>query len=343
MVEVDARDRCTEAGRVLERRDGEAGVDARHDWRVERDEEEKLARGGRSRRGEGGPERKEQAEKLEKSRERDGTKLEAQEGEREKGAAEPEAQVEESRPTLVGPDNPPARLVLVPPSAPRRPVLCRSSCTQRREMMTGQEDVEEEGRNRRDRDAASDEAGRLHRLRTHTEGTGSVRGRQGRVPNREGARTHLVQSGTELSGRGDHDDAGLLESGNLVLGFALAARDDGAGVTHCERGGSVSETARRARRGGREEDALRRPGGAVRPLHHKEGASQSQRAAHTNCREGERGTHAMKPTTGLFWTLYFSRYSAASSSIEPPISPMSTMPADASRMSQRGARSAEAV
>ena len=105
----------------------------------------------------------------------------------------------------------------------------------------------------------------------------------------------------------------------------------------------MSETARRARRGGREEDALRRPGGAVRPLHHKEGASQSQRAAHTNCREGERGTHAMKPTTGLFWTLYFSRYSAASSSIEPPISPMSTMPADASRMSQRGARSAEAV
>lgn len=35
----------------------------------------------------------------------------------------------------------------------------------------------------------------------------------------------------------------------------------------------------------------------------------------------------MKPTTGLFWTLYFSRYSAASSSIEPPISPMRTMPA----------------
>lgn len=39
---------------------------------------------------------------------------------------------------------------------------------------------------------------------------------------------------------------------------------------------------------------------------------------------------AMKPTTGLGWArvlLYFSKYSAASSSIEPPISPMMTMPA----------------
>lgn len=38
---------------------------------------------------------------------------------------------------------------------------------------------------------------------------------------------------------------------------------------------------------------------------------------------------AIKPTTGLGWgrvLLYFSRYSAASSSIEPPISPMITMP-----------------
>lgn len=187
VVEVDARNRGAEAGRVLERCDGEAGIDARHNRRVERDEEEELAKGGRSRRGEGGPERKEQAEKLEKSRERDGTKLEAREGEREKGAAEPEAQVEESRPTLVGPDNPPARLDLVPSCAPRRPVLCRSSCTQRREMMTGQEDVEEEGRNRRDRDAASDEAGRLHRLRTRTKGT-RVSKWSGRRENTTGAR-----------------------------------------------------------------------------------------------------------------------------------------------------------
>lgn len=48
---------------------------------------------------------------------------------------------------------------------------------------------------------------------------------------------------------------------------------------------------------------IRRPGGAVRP--------------------------AMKPTTGLGFLrvlLNFSRYSAASSSIDPPISPMMTMP-----------------
>ena len=46
VVEVDARDRGAEAGRMLERCDGEAGVDARHDRRVERDEDGRLVRGG---------------------------------------------------------------------------------------------------------------------------------------------------------------------------------------------------------------------------------------------------------------------------------------------------------
>src|SRR5580700_1084502 len=48
---------------------------------------------------------------------------------------------------------------------------------------------------------------------------------------------------------------------------------------------------------------MRLPGGAVRP--------------------------AMNPTTGFGWLrvrLYFSKYSAASSSIEPPISPITTIP-----------------
>lgn len=34
----------------------------------------------------------------------------------------------------------------------------------------------------------------------------------------------------------------------------------------------------------------------------------------------------MNPTTGFFSTLYFSKYSAASSSIDPPISPIRTIP-----------------
>lgn len=46
----------------------------------------------------------------------------------------------------------------------------------------------------------------------------------------------------------------------------------------------------------------------------------------------------MKPTTGFFWTLYFWRYSAASSSIEPPISPIKTIPARRGAKEERGRR-----
>ena len=46
----------------------------------------------------------------------------------------------------------------------------------------------------------------------------------------------LLERRAELGGRVDHDDAGLFERGDLVLGLALATRDDGTGVTHCEEG-----------------------------------------------------------------------------------------------------------
>ena len=92
----------------------------------------------------------------------------------------------------------------------------------------------------------------------------------------------LLERRAELGGRVDHDDAGLFERGDLVLGLALATRDDGTGVTHCNEGERFirfkSAVEARARgelwsskrvgtesEGGRE-DVLRRPGGAVRPL-----------------------------------------------------------------------------
>lgn len=43
---------------------------------------------------------------------------------------------------------------------------------------------------------------------------------------------YLLEGRTELGRRVDHDDTGLLESSDLVLGFTLSSRDDGSGVTH---------------------------------------------------------------------------------------------------------------
>lgn len=75
----------------------------------------------------------------------------------------------------------------------------------------------------------------------------------------------LLERGSELGGRVDHDDAGLGKGGDLVLGLALATRDDGTGVTHCKGAEKTDLGVWTAmiRAGGY---LLRRPGGAVRPL-----------------------------------------------------------------------------
>lgn len=75
----------------------------------------------------------------------------------------------------------------------------------------------------------------------------------------------LLERGSELGGRVDHDDAGLGKGGDLVLGLALATRDDGTGVTHCKRaeGTELEVWTAIFQAGGY---LLRRPGGAVRPL-----------------------------------------------------------------------------
>src|SRR5690606_115486 len=54
-----------------------------------------------------------------------------------------------------------------------------------------------------------------------------------------------IQRGAELAWRGGDADAGVFHGGDLVLGAALAARNDGAGVAHAAagRGGAAGDEA----------------------------------------------------------------------------------------------------